>query len=79
MAKELLITEYKTVDFFDQCPYSVWKAKEALSKHPRIGQIGKATMEHFEWEHEYSAVYMVWVAGYLGCTALVDFLKKAQA
>ena len=36
-------------------------------------------MEHFEWEHEYSAVYMVWVAGYLYDAALVDFLKKAKA
>ena len=36
-------------------------------------------MDHFEWEHEYTAVYMVWVAGYLGDAALVDFLKRAQA
>ena len=47
--------------------------------HPRIGKISEATMEHFEWEQEYTAVYMVWVAGYLCDEALEDFLKKAQA
>ena len=35
-------------------------------------------MEHFEWEQEYTAVYMVWVAGYLDDAKLAAFLKKAK-
>ena len=35
-------------------------------------------MEHFEWDKEYTAVYMVWVAGFLGDEALVAFLKRAK-
>ena len=36
-------------------------------------------MEQFKWEHEYTAIYMVWVCGYLCNDALVTFLKKAKS
>ena len=44
-----------------------------------FGYACAASMEDFKWEFSYSAVYMVWVAGYLNDAALVDFLKRAQA
>ena len=36
-------------------------------------------MEDFGWEHEYNAVYMVLVSGYLEDTALAMFLSRAKA
>ena len=44
-----------------------------------MGQIIEITMEEFKWELEYTAVYMVWVSGYLGNEALVTFLKRAKS
>ena len=35
-------------------------------------------MEDFNWQFDYSGIFMVWVAGYLGDSALVKFLRKAK-
>ena len=36
-------------------------------------------MQSFKWVHSYSAIFMVWCAGYLSSSDLVAFLKKAKA
>ena len=36
-------------------------------------------MQTFKWSFSYSAIFMVWCAGYLSSNDLVVFLKKAKA
>ena len=43
-----------------------------------MGFVTKAKMQDFRWRSEYSAIFMVWCAGYLGQHDLVAFLKKAK-
>ena len=64
---------------FDQCPVAVSKAKSAMGKHGALGYLTTATMQSFKWAYSYSAIFMVWCAGYLGRSELVTFLKKAKA
>ena len=35
-------------------------------------------MEDFNWQFDYSGIFMVWTAGYLDDTAIVNFLSKAK-
>ena len=35
-------------------------------------------MEDFNWQFDNSGIFMVWVAGYLGYSAFVKFLRKAK-
>ena len=36
-------------------------------------------MQKFEWQFQYSAIFMVWCIGYLDHQELVVFLKQAQS
>ena len=78
LSKSFLVEQYLTVDHFDQCPTAVTKAREALLRHARFGYSKQSTMQDFDWQFEYSGIFLVWVAGYLGDTALVNFLRKAK-
>ena len=44
-----------------------------------LGYITKAKMQDFRWRYDYSAIFMVWCAGYLNQPDLVTFLKKAKS
>ena len=46
--------------------------------HNAMGFVTKAKMQDFRWRSDYSAIFMVWCAGYLGQHDLVAFLKKAK-
>jgi len=35
-------------------------------------------MQSFEWQFQYSAIFLIWCIGYLEHPELVTFLKKAQ-
>ena len=78
LSKRFLVEQYLTVDHFDRCPTAVRKAREALLRHARFGYSKQSTMQDFDWQFEYSGIFLVWVAGYLGDTALVNFLRKAK-
>ena len=43
-----------------------------------MGFLTKAKMQDYRWRSDYSAIFMVWCAGYLGQHDLVAFLKKAK-
>ena len=75
----LLLYEYLCVDLLEPSSKGIKKAKAALASYTRMDQIIETTMEDFVFEHEYTAVFMVWVSGYLCNEALVTFLKKAKA
>ena len=64
---------------FDQSPIAIRKADKELGRNPKMGDIIEASMEDFEWNHDYSGIFMVWCSGYLDDSALVTFLKKAKA
>ena len=49
-----------------------------MQGHPNTGIVVKASMETFRWSFQYSAIFMVWCAGYLGRASLVAFLSKAK-
>ena len=36
-------------------------------------------MQAFKWSSHYSAIFMVWCAGYLARPDLVNFLRRAKA
>ena len=78
LTEHFLTKQYPRVDLFDQDPDAIKKAKKAMEKNVSFGYAGVATMEDFKWEFSYSAIYMVWVSGYLNDTALATFLRKAK-
>ena len=43
-----------------------------------LGYLSKAKMQEFRWRFDYSAIFMVWCAGYLGRPELVAFMRKAK-
>ena len=74
-----LLRGYSRVDLFDRCEVGVKKAQKALKSHKKLGYISQATMQDFEWCFNYSAIFMVWCAGYLSRKDLISFLQKAKA
>ena len=78
ITQHFLTKEYQRVDLFDQCPKAIKKAKKAMDKNVAFGYAEEATMENFKWEFTYSAIYMVWVSGYLNDMALTSFLRRAK-
>ena len=36
-------------------------------------------MQDFRWRSDYGGIFMVWCAGYLGRSDLINFLRKAKA
>ena len=46
--------------------------------HNAMGFVTKAKIQNYRWRSDYSAIFMVWCAGYLGQHDLVAFLKKAK-
>ena len=54
------------------------KAKQAMAAHQNCGNFYHAKMEQFKWTFSYSAIFMVWCAGYLDRPHLVAFLRQAQ-
>ena len=78
-ATSFLLKSYRHVDLFDQCPKAVGLAKRAMKNHSAFGYAEQATMQDFRWRFQYSAIFMVWCAGYLARPDLVKFLKRAKA
>ena len=78
LTEHFLSHQYPRVDLFDQDPDVIKKVKRELEKNVSFGYARAATIEDFEWEFSYSAIYMVWVSGYLNDTALAAFLRKAK-
>ena len=78
LSKSFLVNSYNIVDLFDQCPIAVEKAKKALRNNLRFGYAEQASMEHFQWRFHYSAIFMVWTAGYLPEEKLGNFLRIAK-
>lgn len=71
LTMNLLFKSYLKVDLFDQCPEAVKRAKSAMKDHPRYGHVNQATMQTFQWSFRYSAIFMIWCAGYLPRLELV--------
>ena len=78
LAKNLLVKHFNKVDLFDRCPTAIGKVRKELQKDVAFGYAEIANMEDFKWEFSYSAVFMVWVSGYLNNAALITFLRKAK-
>ena len=78
LCTSLLLKSYRRVDLFDQCPEAVKKAKRILLRHERGGNVTQATMQAFQFSFDYSAIFMIWCAGYLGRSELVSFLRRAK-
>ena len=49
-----------------------------MAAHPNCGNFYHAKMEQFKWTFSYSAIFMVWCAGYLTKPQLIDFLMEAK-
>ena len=79
MSKDFLVNQYRKVDLFDQCPTAVKKAKQALQGNQKFRNAQQASMQDYVWRYHYSAIFMVWCAGYLPRSELVAFLRKAKA
>ena len=79
LSKDFLTKQYRKTDLFDQCGTAVSKARAALRSSPNFGNVEQGTMQDYVWHFHYSAVYMVWCAGYLPDKLLVTFLKKAKS
>ena len=78
LAKNLLVKQFNKVDLFDRCPTAIGIVRKELKKDIAFGYAEIANMEDFKWEFPYSAVFMVWVSGYLNNAALISFLRKAK-
>ena len=78
LSTSFLLKHYRKVDLFDQCPQALQKAQRAMRSCNATGYVTKATMQEFRWPFDYSAIFMVWCAGYLGRNELVAFLRKAK-
>ena len=77
-SSSFLLKHYRKVDLFDQCPQAQKKAKNAMRGHKALGYVSIARMQEFQWRFDYSAIFMVWCAGYLGRQELLSFLRKAK-
>ena len=78
LSQSFLINSYKKVDLFDQCPIAIKKAKAALQGSSSFGYAEQVSMKQFQWKYQYSAIFMVWSAGYISAEDLVIFLRDAK-
>ena len=79
LACSFLLKHFGKVDLFDQCHRAVGLAQQRMQRNGATGFVQQATMQNFSWPFQYSAVFMVWCAGYLPSKELVAFLSKAKA
>ena len=75
---DFLLGQYKKVDLFDKCFIAYKKAKAACAFHPSFGSAERCEIEDWEYEFQYSAIYMVWCVGYFTKPKLVKALKDAK-
>ena len=78
MCTSFLFDSYDKVDLFDRCLEGVQRAKRAMQVSTKCGTVSQASMQSFCWTFDYSAIFLVWCAGYLGHASLVNFLRKAK-
>ena len=78
LTEHFLTKQYPRVDLFDLDADVVEEVKKAMETNVNFGYACAASMEDFKWEFSYSAIYMVWVSGYLNDTALAAFLRRAK-
>ena len=77
--KHLLRKRYSAVDCFDMCMESVKILEELRKNLECIEDVDQADMKSFEWQHQYSGIFLRWCIGYLTDEQLVDFLQLASA